>query len=329
MKTRIISPIATGNGAYIVHKSISESLEAYSVVDLDPFTASLPIYKSSKIEKYDILHCIPDQGGLNKYGKIPTISTFHNFYTDRAYLKSQTPLKTIYYQSVLNWYIRYSSARSQIVTTVSNFLWKLVKDELGINSELIANGVDTKLFYPHLVNKSENDVFKILFAGNPTNRKGIETIRNLSEELPNNISISITSGARNLNYTFNSKRIKMIGKIPHDQMSQIYNEHDMLLLPSLREGLSLVILEAMACGLPIVTTDIPSNREAVAHKRGGFLFSLGNMNELASYLIKLSKNPDMCSDMGRHNRESVLKDFNSKTMCDSYSQLFKDAIEKS
>lgn len=81
-------------------------------------------------------------------------------------------------------------------------------------------------------------------------------------------------------------RIHLVGKVPHSELLYWYNAADVLCLPSLREGIPNVILEACACGRPVVASDISGNREVIREGVNGYLHRVGNSRSLAATLAK-------------------------------------------
>jgi glycosyltransferase involved in cell wall biosynthesis len=84
---------------------------------------------------------------------------------------------------------------------------------------------------------------------------------------------------------------------------------DVFLLPSRQEGFSNAILEAMACGLPVIATDVGGNAEAIVHKQGGLIVEPQNPEVLAAAITELAGNREGLADMGRFNRERVAEHF--------------------
>jgi len=83
---------------------------------------------------------------------------------------------------------------------------------------------------------------------------------------------------------------------------------DVLVLPSLSEGRPTVVIEAMACGLPVVGTDIPGTRELVSPELTGFLVPPRDCDALAERLIELALNQGMRAAMGQEARRKVARD---------------------
>lgn len=88
-------------------------------------------------------------------------------------------------------------------------------------------------------------------------------------------------------------------------VAKAYNESHIAVLASYREGMPKTLLEAAACGRPIVTTDVPGCREIVQHGINGLLVPSQNSEALASALIQLIENDALRTKMGRKAREWV------------------------
>lgn len=93
-------------------------------------------------------------------------------------------------------------------------------------------------------------------------------------------------------------------------------------LPSLAEGVSNTILEAMASGLPVVATQVGGNAELVAHGRTGEIVPSGDVDALAQALSRLASDPAACRRMGREGRADVDLRFSLPAMVDAYRRLY-------
>jgi len=97
-----------------------------------------------------------------------------------------------------------------------------------------------------------------------------------------------------------------------DDMPVVFHTAHIACLPSYREGLPKVLLEAAACGLPIVTTDAPGCREIVRDGDNGFLVPVRDAQALALALRSLIDNVALRAKMGRRAREIVLAEFSQE-----------------
>ncbi|MBD1903530.1 glycosyltransferase family 4 protein [Trichocoleus sp. DQ-A3] len=85
-----------------------------------------------------------------------------------------------------------------------------------------------------------------------------------------------------------------------------------VVLPSYREGVPRILLEAAAMGKPLVATDVPGCREVVIPGENGFLVPVKNARLLANAIEVLLKDPDLCKAMGDAGREKVLREFDDQ-----------------
>ncbi len=92
------------------------------------------------------------------------------------------------------------------------------------------------------------------------------------------------------------------GRLSRQEILEAYGAADLFVSPSHCDGSSVSLLEALACGLPVLTSDIPSNTEWVTPCEVGDLFRDGDVNNLMKKLLDMSKEPDLKS-MGEKSRQ--------------------------
>ena len=101
---------------------------------------------------------------------------------------------------------------------------------------------------------------------------------------------------------------------------------DCFVLPSLWEGFPIVLLEAMATGVPIVATDIPGNDEAVTSGKNGWLVPPGNPSALAEKVLDLLNNTDQASAFSAFGRERIRQEFTRAKMLASIQHVYQDVV---
>ncbi len=104
--------------------------------------------------------------------------------------------------------------------------------------------------------------------------------------------------------------IQWLGHV--SDMLPIWQGADIAVLPSQREGLPMTLLEAAACGLPLVGTDVPGCREIVRHNQTGLLVPWEDPPALAAAIAQLVRDPHMRKTFGRTAREIVEREFSSE-----------------
>ena len=98
--------------------------------------------------------------------------------------------------------------------------------------------------------------------------------------------------------------------------------------PSLFEGFGLAGAEAMACGLPVISTDLPSISEVVDHERTGLLVSPGDPRALSKAMAMLADNPALAVDYGAIGRKRAEEMFSSRAVTQQYETLYKTLIDR-
>lgn len=106
-------------------------------------------------------------------------------------------------------------------------------------------------------------------------------------------------------------------------MASVLGQADIACLPSYREGLPKSLLEAAACGLPIVTTNVPGCREVVVDGVQGFLVPARDSRALADALIKLIVDPELRLRMGAAARVRAEKEFGKDAVIDQTLELYR------
>ncbi len=111
-----------------------------------------------------------------------------------------------------------------------------------------------------------------------------------------------------------------------EDMAATFVEVDIVCLPSYREGLPKVLLEAMACGKPCVTTDVPGCRDAVRQDDNGLLVPARNVGALVSALERLISNPAEGERMGRRGRQRALEEFSQERVIGETLAVYRELI---
>lgn len=109
-------------------------------------------------------------------------------------------------------------------------------------------------------------------------------------------------------------------------IADIYNKSALALLPSWREGLPKSLLEAAACGLPMIATDVPGCREIVRHGENGLLVPLNSPLALADAIECLMENEEMRKQYGSNARSFVERELNDIVIAKQTLDLMKQKL---
>ena len=103
---------------------------------------------------------------------------------------------------------------------------------------------------------------------------------------------------------------------------------DCFVLPSLAEGISNTILEAMACGLPVIATDVGGNGELIETGKTGVLVPVGDVPAMAREIVALAKQREKARVMGLEGRKRVEQTFSMTAMVKQYQDLYDRCLKR-
>lgn len=331
---KIISPMATGNGAYVIHKALERSISDYKVLPYNPYWTLCPpsLFSFGRFFNADLIHTTPDYAYFHRRKKIPLVVTFHNYVLDRFMRNYSSFLQNMHYQTDLKLFTKLALAKAKMITAVSHFTADLVSREMQLDKDrirVIYNGVDSRFFTPSkFTQKTQTQKISVLFSGNLTQRKGAQWLKPIAERLAKNITIYYTSGLQPRGALSDHDQLICLGAIPYQKMPDTYQNADILLFPTVREGFGLAAAEAMACGLPVVATRCSSLPELIDDGKGGFLCTPGDVEDFAEKINNLAENSRLRREMGDYNRAKVEKMFTLERMITQYQELFEEVLSK-
>jgi glycosyltransferase involved in cell wall biosynthesis len=207
----------------------------------------------------------------------------------------------------------------------------------GYDFRLVPNGVELARFVP--VERAANPKVKILFIGRLIPRKGFQyVVRALPQiqeltDIPFEVEVVGTGVMRKHLDELAEKLgvshlLKYVGTVPYEKLHESYQGADIFVLTSESEGMPAVILEAMACGLPIVTTDVPGNREIVRDGENGFLVRVGDTETLAKKLAHLVSSEDLRKQLGRRSRQHI-RPYEWREIVKRYETIMQEVVDRS
>ena len=327
----IISPMATGNGAFIVHKLLESRICDYKVFPYNPYKTLFPplLFPIGRSSLADIIHTTPDYAFFHARKNIPLIITFHNYVLDRYMRSYSSVLQNIHYSTDLKYFTNLSVRKATAITAVSHYTARLIKEEipsLNFNIKVIHNGIDHNHFTPRPKEFGQTKHINVLFSGNLTTRKGAQYLGAIADRLEKNITIHYTAGLQTSGKRIEHPALHCLNSVAFDKMPSIYQNADILLFPTVREGFGLAAAEAMACGLPVVATNCSSLPELIDERKGGFLCPLGDVDVFADKINLLASDSRLRREMGAYNRAKIEKYFTLDRMIGKYQTLFEEIL---
>ena len=232
---------------------------------------------------------------LHNFTRLPHMMTVHA--ADIFMLKK--------YQWIGRHLCRYTLARTDMLMPVSRYINDCIKDVSGTDNfkhEIMPMGVDLKKFHPLNTDSKAGD-FTFLFVGKLTEKKGLKFLLEAASLLKKksiNFKLRIVGGGREIIfYQDLAEKLNLDGStefcgwVSNQALPEIYNQSDCLITPSVfdqngeTEGMPVVILEAMACGKPVLASKISGIVDIVKEGYNGLLSEPANSADLAEKMLQI------------------------------------------
>lgn len=268
-----------------------------------------------------------------------------NALTGLGYMFTSNRLKARFLRNVLRWLARVLFNRRNSMSLVQNPDDRDALMILGVDSGRIAlipgSGVDIEKFAPSGEREGRTT---IAFAGRLLEDKGVRTLVKAQRQLwergiqcdlliagapdPGNPT---SIGDDEIASWQHQPGVTVLGHIEH--VSELWQRSHIAALPSRREGLPMSLLEAAACGRPMVATDVPGCREVVKDGETGFLVPADNATALAQAIERLAISKELRARMGASARKFAVEHFSSEIVGNMvvtvYDQLLNMRAAKS
>ncbi len=230
------------------------------------------------------------------------------------------------YGCVMEFFLKRGWFRFDCYVVPSRWYWKSLEGASKIfrKAHFIPNGVDESLFVRHDPEaRAAVSIRRLVCVGRAVEVKGhkdlFEAMGRLKPEFPEMRLTLVAQGSllsslmRQADTLGIRENIEFVPCLAHDEMPALFRRSGLLVMPSRFEGFSLVLLEAMACGLPSLLSDIPGFRD-IADESASVFFEAGNARDLADKLRWVFENPGEMAGKARVASAAVAR-YRWKTLC--------------
>ena len=258
----------------------------------------------------------------------PLVITNHGFRVQRSAWVDL--LQDVYLATAGAWTLR---AADKVVSLTSDEARRV--SHLGVDptrSVVIGNGVDLDLFHPSDGSRADGT---IIWAGRLVEEKGVryllEAVRLIAQEMPSVRLLVIGHGPLEDRLKSNaqqlgiSKNVVFQGAVDQRTVASLMSKSTLLALPSLSEGLSNVVLEAMACATPVVATDGIGLNSAIGD--AGVFVPPRDPQSLAEAILNLLSDKALRTKLGERGRSLVIKKYSWTIIAEAINDLFLQLIE--
>ena len=323
----------------ITHYPLSVDRKSLSIIKF--FNESISIIKTVRVINPDIVHLIsmrPIIMGI--FSSFFVNSRFCATFTGMGFLFIKKNFRLHILRRIIIIYLRVFLKFKNLYFIVQNkddknffkSTFKLKKNNLRV---IRGSGIDINYFEYHS-EKTKKKV-RLAYAGRILEDKGILCLieaykiakskderlslyiaGSLDEENPSSIS------KKYFNQIIDFKDIYYLGKI--NNVKKYWQEADIAVLLSKREGLPLSLLEAAAIGRPIISTNVTGSREIAINNYNAINIKPGDLIECSKAILKLSRNKILRKKYGKNSRKLVEGDMALENICYQYYSLYKEMI---
>ena len=341
-----VSVLAFGNsktflnetyGNFYLNKKIKNRLINYfRIIQISIFTT----YKIIKKENIDIV-CFQDPVSSffsilflkARRTEVKIIVETHGDFIETLSLEKNLVLPRLYKKL---FYImgKYSIGKSNIIRAVSSSTEQQVLDIDSSKSVVrFPAWIDFKDFQNIEPKPLSKDKFNILFIGSVTDRKKphmiIEAIQRINDKSYN---LSIVGPAPNEKYFKELKdlidksdlqnQVSLIGPVDRESVKDYYSTSNLMILPSISEGLARVIFESQVAMCPVLVTDAPGMSDIVIDGQTGYVFKSNNLDSLSLKIEYIKNNYEEASLVAKNAKGFILSNYSEDNFKFSFKKLF-------
>lgn len=200
---------------------------------------------------------------------------------------------------------------------------------------LVPNAVDTERFKPC----KERDDNLVVWVGRFVPEKGLKYLVEAAKIVPNEFEdvkfLLVGYGplkAKIMKLVYEhgllGRVVSFRGPLSRDEVARVLGKAVVFVFPSLKEGLPLSVLEAMACGVPVVGSDIPGINEIISDQHNGLLIPPRNSEALATAILKLLDDEDLRRKLGQNARKSIVEKYSWNTIAGKIEKVYFEALRE-
>lgn len=266
---------------------------------------------------------------------IPTILLSHSLFAEawKCIYGSGRDLNSLLHVLFSRVYIeteRRSIQGADIVGVVSHAMKEEIRRHYGKNADYVGNAVDTDTFQPALGRNGRGVLLPSLLRpgkGIPEAVKVMKMLRDRGCDIPfrfidkGSMKKELVKGIAK----YNLSGIQWLAPGDHKKLSELYQSSSIVFLPSAYEGLPNVCLEAMACGLPVVATDVGGTREAVIHDQTGYIHHSQDVAGMAESIHRLDQSESLRKNLGQNGLQLIYEQFTWKRVGDRWQALLTNS----
>ncbi len=233
---------------------------------------------------------------------------------------------------------RFIMSRADAVVSFSQTEARFQRDAFslaGATHAIIPNGVDPQIYQyaPHSRGRKDRPS-RLLFVGQLSEQKGVDQLLQALALLPQDVTLQLVFHVDTLRGCYEQlshqlrvrDRVRFLGSKMPAELSMLYQQSDVFVLPSLGEALPSVVTEAMLCGTPVVATDVGGIREQLGGY--GIVVPPRQPGELAAAIGHMLIHYDEFAAKGEAMSEYARRRFSIDAMVESHLELYRSLLDR-
>jgi glycosyltransferase involved in cell wall biosynthesis len=259
---------------------------------------------------------------------LPVVATLHHSIHDPKLRPYKGLLKALYHQYWIAPNERCIMQQVQKVTAVSQFVADMAKQTLcDVPIQVIYNGVNTELFCTGNRVRKNGEPFRLLYVGAWKTLKGVDLLAPIMRKLGDDFKLYYTGGvAAQKDKSKMPDNMHDLGRLNREDVIRAMQNSDAFLFPSRSEGHPLVAIEAMACGLPVISMSGSSIIETIQHGFTGFLCPKEDIDEFVNVIKKINTKSFDLPNMKINSRNYVVDNYKTSKTIDGFVAIYLDCI---
>ncbi|MBO6793741.1 MAG: glycosyltransferase family 4 protein [Balneolaceae bacterium] len=224
-----------------------------------------------------------------------------------------------------------------IYCPTSKFAVSLYRDVYAIDDkpfDVVPNGIPDEFINLEVDQKSPSKN-RIIFFGRLSKEKGVETLLDAATLIPESINELVFIGRGELASKVDAAHQEgpLTGKIQRLDWLSIseliieIQRSTLAVLPSFEESFGNAIVEAMACGVPVISTNAGSIPEIVDANQNGILVNPGDPKALSEQIKLLIQDPEKRALLAKNGRQKVIENYSWKATAEKYAQIYSDLLD--
>lgn len=259
---------------------------------------------------------------------VPIVATLHHSVHDPVLRPYKGAARAAYHRFWIVPNERRVMARADHVVAVSRFAADVARQTLcDVPMQVIHNGIDTGRFCRAEGVVKPHSPFRLLYVGSWMARKGVDLLAPIMRELGDGFVLHYTGGpAAERDKAAMPANMIDVGRLSGDDVLVAMQQADAFLFPSRSEGLPLALMEAMACGLPVIATEAASMPEVVEDGVSGVLCRQDDVQAFAAAARMLACSPGRLQAMSASSTAVVAEHFDHDVMIEAYRSVYGSLI---